>query len=160
MGTAYRLPDILIAGVRTAVADVISQRTVQQRGVLGHHADLVAQRGLGDFSNVLSVDQNAPALQVVKAQQQVRQGRFSRPGAANQADLFTGFDGQAKTIEDVFALPFCLGILEAQRIEDDLAVGHGQRFGGGRVFHRRLLGDGVHAILHRADVFKQPSDFP
>ncbi len=115
---------------------------------------------MGDLSNVLSVDQNAPALQVVKAQQQVRQGRFSRPGAANQADLFTGFDGQVQPIKHILALPFCLGILEAQRIEDDLAVGHGQRFGGGRVFHRRLLGDGVHAILHRADVFKQPSDFP
>ena len=160
MGTAYRLPDILIAGVRTAVADVISQRTVQQRGVLGHHADLMAQRGLGDLGYVLSIDQNAPALQVVKAQQQVRQGRFPRPGTANQADLFTGFDGQAQTIEDVFALPFCLGILEAQRIEDDLSVGHAQCFGIRSIFDSRLLGDGVHAILHRADVFKQPGDFP
>jgi hypothetical protein len=65
---------------------------VQQRGVLGDHADLCAQAFLGHFGDVLAVDQDAPALQVVQAQQQVDQGRFARAGRADQADFLAGLD--------------------------------------------------------------------
>ena len=72
-GLAYRLPEFFIGGVRFAVQQVVADRAMQQRGVLGDHADLFAQAFLSDFGNILTVDQDSSALQVVQAQQQVDQ---------------------------------------------------------------------------------------
>jgi hypothetical protein len=44
-----------------AVQQVVADRAVQQRGVLGDHADLCAQAFLADLGDVLAVDQDAPA---------------------------------------------------------------------------------------------------
>ncbi len=69
---------------RPAVADVVAHRAVKQRGVLGDHADVVAQALLGDVADVLTVDQDASALQVVEAQQQIDQRRLAGARAADQ----------------------------------------------------------------------------
>ena len=72
-GLAYRFPQFGIGGVGFAIEQVVTDRAVQQRGVLGDHADAFAQAFLGDVRNVLPVDQNPSTLQVVQAQQQVDQ---------------------------------------------------------------------------------------
>src|SRR5690606_35240709 len=103
-GPAYRFPDLCLAGVRPAVQQVVADRAVQQRGVLGDHADLRAQAGLVDLGDVLAVDENTPAFHVVQAQQQVDQGRLAGPGGAYQADLLARADIQVQPVDDLAAL--------------------------------------------------------
>jgi hypothetical protein len=57
-----------VARARAAVADVGRDRTVQEGGVLRHHADRRAQGFLRDVADVLPVDANAAALRLVEAQ--------------------------------------------------------------------------------------------
>ena len=89
--------DLVLAGVGAAVADVVADRAVEERGVLGHHADLLAERLLGDRGDVLAVDQDAPALEVVEAEEQVDERRLARAGAADDADLLARPDRRARS---------------------------------------------------------------
>ena len=75
-----------VARLRPAVADVVADRAVQERGVLRHHRDLGAQALLGDLGDVLAVDQDAAAFEVVEAQQQIDEGRFAGARRPDQAD--------------------------------------------------------------------------
>ena len=50
---------------------------MQQRRILRHHRDMRAQRFLRDRRNILAVDQDAAAFELVEAQQQIDQGRFA-----------------------------------------------------------------------------------
>ena len=65
---------VSVAGIGAAVGDVVAHRAVQQRGVLGDHANLAAQAFLGDVRDVLAVDTHPAGIQIVKAQQQIDQG--------------------------------------------------------------------------------------
>ncbi|MNR13843.1 hypothetical protein D3C85_1302730 [compost metagenome] len=97
---AYRLPEFFVSGAGFSVQQVFPNRAVQQRGVLGDHADLFAQAFLGDLGNILVIDKNLPAFQVVEAQQQIDQGRFTCAGGADQPDLFAGTDIQGQVADD------------------------------------------------------------
>ncbi|MCY1235746.1 hypothetical protein D9M72_483750 [compost metagenome] len=70
----HRFPELGVGGVGFAIQQVVTDRAVQQRGVLGNHADAFAQAFLADVGDVLAVDQDASAFDVVQAQQQVHQG--------------------------------------------------------------------------------------
>ena len=54
-----RLRRLRLAGVGTAIEDVVAHRAVQQRGILRHDADLAAQAVLRDVRDVLVVDEDA-----------------------------------------------------------------------------------------------------
>ena len=41
-GFAHGFPQLLVGGVRLAVQQIVADRTMQQRGVLGNHSDLFA----------------------------------------------------------------------------------------------------------------------
>ena len=88
-----------IVGVRAAVEDVVAHRAMQQRGVLRDHADLRAQAVLRDVGDVLPVDQDAAALDVVEAQQQVHDRALAGARAADQADLLAGPDVQREIVD-------------------------------------------------------------
>jgi hypothetical protein len=87
IGALGRGDDVFLGRVRLAVSDVVAHRPVQQRGVLRDDADLRAQRILRHVGDVLTVDQDPPAFQVVEAQQHVHQRRLARARAADKADL-------------------------------------------------------------------------
>ena len=54
LGAPGRSDHLPVIGIGPAIEQVVAHRAVQQRGVLGHHADLPAQRILRHGSNVLS----------------------------------------------------------------------------------------------------------
>ena len=58
--------------------DVLTNRAVEQQVLLQHHADLAAQPGRIDLSDIDSIDQDAPALRHVQPLEQLGQGRFAR----------------------------------------------------------------------------------
>ena len=72
-----------------------STERCMQRGILRHHADLRAQAVLRDAGDVLAVDQDAAALQVVEAQQQVDERRLAGARAADEAHLLASADDAA-----------------------------------------------------------------
>ena len=90
-----RTLDLRVGRARASVADVVADRTVQQRGVLRHHRDLRAQALLRDVRDVLPVDQDASALEIEEAQQQVDQRRLAGARAADQPDLLAGLHRSA-----------------------------------------------------------------
>ena len=56
--------------IRAAIADVVTDGIVEQHGVLRHHADGFAEGFLGNVRNVLFVNCNATACDVIKAVEQ------------------------------------------------------------------------------------------
>src|SRR4051794_41947306 len=70
--------DVRIGGSRLAVADVVTDGTVQQGGILRHHRDVAAPGLLGGGGGVLAVDQDAAGGGGGGKQQQGHQGGVVR----------------------------------------------------------------------------------
>ncbi|MCW0416310.1 hypothetical protein NB689_002064 [Xanthomonas sacchari] len=145
-----------LAGIWAAVQQVVADRAVQQRGVLGDQADLLTQALLGDAGDVLPVDQDAALLQVVQPQQHVDQGRLAGAGRPDQADLLARAHLQVEPGDD----PAALAVMEVDVLEADLAALHAQRHRVGAILHLCRLRDGLHAVLHRTDVLEDAVDRP
>src|SRR5205085_10996894 len=58
----------------------------KEKTFLGHHADLLAQCTKVEITNRLTIDQNVAPIGVVKANQQINQGRFAGPRLADERD--------------------------------------------------------------------------
>ncbi len=151
MGEARRALDLVVAGIELAVGDVVADRAVQQRGVLRHHADLGAQAVLRHPRDVLPVDQDAAAFEVVQAQQQRHDGRLAGPARAHEPDLLPRRHPQREVVENAAAL---LAVMEPHPLEADLAAIHHQRRGVRRVHQPVRLGDGAHRLLEHAHVLE------
>ena len=70
LGKARSLSHVGLARGPASIADVVAERVVEQHRILRHHADGVAQGGLGDTGDILAVDRDAPAVRLVEAEQQ------------------------------------------------------------------------------------------
>src|SRR6185437_6929587 len=101
--------------------------------------------------DILAVDQDAAALDVVEAQQQVDDRRLARTRAADQADLLSRADVEIELFDDV-ALA---AVGEAHVFEADVAVRDGDRLRLGSIDDRLTPGDRIDAVLHGADVLEQ-----
>src|ERR1700751_4773225 len=85
-------PHLPLARLQPAIADVVPDRSVEQRSVLSDHRYVCAQAFLRNLGDVLSVDQDAAGLDLVKAQQQVDQSRLPGARPPDEADPFAGCD--------------------------------------------------------------------
>ena len=72
---------------------------MEQRNVLRHHRDRLAQALLGHPGNILAVDRDAALLDVIEALQQREQRGFAAAGLAHKADPLSGLDAQAEALE-------------------------------------------------------------
>jgi hypothetical protein len=79
MRSPRRANDLIVPRLRATVAKIVADRAVQQRSVLGNHANPRAQALLGDARDVLIIDEDAPAQRFVEAQQQIDEGGLSGP---------------------------------------------------------------------------------
>ena len=139
--------DLALAGIGPAIADVVADRAVQQRSVLGHDRNLLAQAFLRHRRNVLAVDQDAPSLQIEKAQEQVDGGGLAGAGAADQADLLSGPDRERESLQNSgFA-----AVAEIHVLEDDLAAPDNESFGVLRIDQLQGLRNRQHALLNDTD---------
>ena len=100
--TLGREEHLRIGCIRSAIDQIITHRAMQQRGVLRDHTDLLAQAVLRDVMDVLSIQQDFSFVQVVKTQQQIDDGAFTRAGASDQADFFTRCDGKVQMLQQRF----------------------------------------------------------
>src|SRR5262249_20112014 len=84
---------VRIAGVRARIAQVGGDRSVEQEGVLEHHAQLAGQRGAGDLAQVGAVEQDPAVLRVVKAGDQAGDRGLARAGRTNEGSELARLDG-------------------------------------------------------------------
>ncbi len=150
MGAHRRRAHLLFVRLRPAVADVVADRAVQERGVLSHHGDVGAQALLGHQRNVLPVDQDPAFLRLEEPEQQVDQGRLAGAGLADQADALAGLDLEVDAMDHAALGP----VAEAQGLELDPAVPDLEGGGVGPVLHGARDCDRAHAILHGADILE------
>ena len=150
---------VLRAGIRASVEHVVGHRTVQQGGILSHHADMPAQGVLRHARNVLSVNEDSTPSrrQVVQPQQQVDQGALASAAAAHQAHFFAGADHQVQAIDDGLA---ALAIAKVQRLETQFALTNLQGHRPGCVHHTERFGQGLQTVLHGPHMLEQGSHFP
>src|SRR6185437_674463 len=92
--------DICIAGIPAAIPNVVPNGIVEQHGVLRNHADGLAQRLLRYPADVLPVDHDSPAGQIIEAEQQSRNRRFSSAGWADHSDRAASWHLEADSLED------------------------------------------------------------
>ncbi len=161
MGLAGCRLDVCHARVGIAVADVVDHGTVQQRGVLRHHADRGAQRILRRPGDILSVDQDAALLQVVEAEQQIGQRRLARAGTPDEPHLLARPDGEIQVIDHGAAAHRCdAAIIEGHVLEADFAPADDQGAGVLVILDAALARNGLDAVLDDADVLEEAGHFP
>ena len=95
------LPDLVVAGLGARVADVLHQRAVEQRDVLRHHRNGLAQALLRDLGHVLPVDQDAPGLDVVEALEQREDRGLAAAGCADETDALARADVEARDLSKI-----------------------------------------------------------
>src|SRR2546430_12697313 len=96
IGRDDRLMHVRVGGVWPTVADVLHDRAVKQGYVLWNDGDGGPQALLGHPCNVLTPQQNAPALHVVETLQQHEEGRLAAARLADETDALAGLDTQAE----------------------------------------------------------------
>ena len=129
---------------------------MKKRGVLGHHADLLAQLVLRHGSNIASVDQDAPTLHVVEAQENIQNCRLASTGSPDQTDLLPGFHGEIEILQDAALL----AVMEGDFLEADLTLLDRQRIGLALIHHLMRLFEGRHSVADRTDIFEKRRDLP
>ena len=72
---------------------------MEQRDILRHHRDRLAQALLRDPRDVLAVDGDAAVLNVVESLQQHEQAGFSAAGLADQSDPLSRLQAKAEFVE-------------------------------------------------------------
>ena len=68
-------------------SEYLPRSIVKEHGVLRHHADGGAQRGLRDAAHVLAVHQHGALVHVVEAEQQPHHGGLARSARADLAHI-------------------------------------------------------------------------
>src|SRR5262249_37040186 len=111
-----RLLDLLAVGAGAAIGDVVADRVVEEDGVLRHDADGPADAVLRDVPQVLAVDADGTALDVVEAEEKTRDRRLAAAGGADDGESAAGRHAERDAVED--GPPLVIG--EAHVVEDDL----------------------------------------
>ncbi len=102
---------------------------MEQRNVLRHDADGLAQALLGDPRDVLAVDQDPADLHIVETLQQREQRRLAAAGMADQADALARPEAERKVLEN----PLAVRIAEIDMLELDAGAAPHQRLRFGMV---------------------------
>ncbi len=117
MGHPRRSLDLRSARARTPISQIVENALIKQHRILG------------DISQVLTVDQDAPAGHVVEAKQQPCQRGLSGPTGAHHGQLLSRFDRKLQSPQD---LPLGL-VMEIHPLEMHLAPVQDQRLGAGPI---------------------------
>ena len=76
--------DILLAGIRPGVTDVVGHRAMEQGWILGHQGKTPAQGIERQIGSVDAIEQNSALCRLIEVQQQIEQRGFSGAVFAHQ----------------------------------------------------------------------------
>ena len=139
-----RTLDLAAARSGAAIRDVVIDGVVEQHGVLRHDADGCSQTVLGQVADILTIDRDAPCIDIVEAVDQARQRRFSRPTVADHRDLGPRRDLEIQSVQD----PAFRLIAKVHPLEADLATGDLQRCRIRRITDLRLALEQLEYQIH------------
>ena len=91
---------LLLGCFQFSVKNVFAHGAVEEKSLLGDHADVGAKRFQGDPGEVLAVDQEAARGGLVERRQQVHEGGFARAGGADQRDHLSGPGLDRNSLQD------------------------------------------------------------
>ena len=113
--SAGRHRHLVIGRFRAGIADVVGDGAGEQEGHLRHDAELAAI-GVQVRADVVPVDQELPALELIEAGDQLAQRRLARAGVPDQRHGLAGADVKREMVQHRL-----LRIAEADVAEVDLA---------------------------------------
>ena len=157
-GAGSGFDDVLHFCAGLAVADVLQHRAVEQVTVLCDNGDVFAQAFLLNVCDVLGADGDFSGGDVVGADEQAGDGRFSCAAAPDKSDFLACGDGEVEVLEDRLS---GLAVVEGYVFEGDVgfAFGDDQRLRAGFVGDGEGLGQGFDAFLYASDIFEYAGNF-
>ena len=93
--------DLLITGPGPPVADVLADRAGEQPRVLQDHAGAATHVVARHGGDVAPVDEDASAVELVEAHEQVDQGGLARPRGPHDRDRVAGVDPQRQVPDEL-----------------------------------------------------------
>lgn len=98
-GSLKRIGDGLI-GVDSERVGVEPDRVGEEKRILGEAAEFLADEGLGDFCNILTIKEDLTGGGVGHAEESLDERTFAAAAATNEAELFAWTDGEGDVAED------------------------------------------------------------
>src|SRR5699024_3946825 len=138
-----RLHDLLLGGVRLAVADVVVDGAGKEEYVLLDDADVLAQGLLGEVAHVGAVHQNATPGDIIEAGDELAQGGLAAPGGAYHRHRLSPGDVDGHVVQH--GLPVLVG--ERDVVHQNVSLGGVHVHGVGGILHRRLHPHQLHKPL-------------
>lgn len=104
--------DFFIGGIQIAVGDVFPDSSVEQKDVLGDHADVLTQGVSGNIGDIDAVNRDAAGIDVVKTRNQMTHGGLAAARRTDQRQRLTLFDVHGQIADDRrFALIIVTGLV-------------------------------------------------
>ena len=128
LSCARRFLDLLSARLARSEGDILSYRPFKQIGLLEDDAYLVAQRFDRNIADVVPVHCDTAQADIVKAWDEVDNGRFACARGADDGDGLAGFGLEADVLEDRFV--HLVGCANIQELDMPLNITQGKRVGG------------------------------
>ena len=110
--------DLLVGRVRAAVGDVLAHGAGEQVRLLQHDAHVARQRAPLDVADVVAVDADGAARDLVAAADERRDRRLAGAGVADEGDRLARLHVQVDVLEDRHALD----VVEVDVVEVDAAL--------------------------------------
>src|SRR3546814_12248253 len=106
--------DVCSSDLRVAIGYVVQDAIVEQHGILGNYAYVLAQAGLGQAANIRPIDLDGACRDIIETEHQARQGRFARTRRAPHRQRFACRYGQPCTKQNL-ALAFVTQLQQLQK---------------------------------------------
>ena len=120
-----------------AVGDIVGHRIVEQKSVLRHQADLIAQTCQAETRARPPVDPDAPRRGVVEARHQVGDRGLPPAARTHQRHHFAGLHFQVQALETEAI--WRAGIVEADVLENNAVLETGEPRSARRIHHGLLV---------------------
>ena len=114
-----RRDDLVHPSIRLAERDIVANRAAEQCSLLQDNADLRAQRFDGHIAHVVAVYQHASLARVVKAREQIDDGRFAAARRAEKRHGLPRFGFERDVIQHRLA---ALEIAKSHAIESHVSL--------------------------------------
>src|SRR5262249_7982109 len=95
--------DLGLARTQTSERDILAHRAAKQENILPDIGDLAAQRAARYRRNVLSVDDDGAAVDVIEAQDQIENCRFTAARGSDEWGDMAGFRDEGQVPDDLLA---------------------------------------------------------
>src|SRR3989344_7940737 len=92
--------NLFVRGIAPSIQNILFERPVKEERLLRNERDSIPQALLRHGGNILTVYGDASACDIVKSEQQPRDGGLSRSRRTDKCHLFSSRDAKRELVED------------------------------------------------------------